>query len=363
MTRLAALCLACACSAAAPDGNGAPAPRPTRTVVPAGREPARTPVPERAIEPREHDIDALVVELRALPPDPPPVATTNAKHYLVSNERRLDLYRPDVDGLGGVLLGVGSDQNYIVAGFVDPELLVVVDFDEKVVDLHAIHGALIRAADDADAFRALWTEAGRDEARAIVKAAFPERARAKALLELYDEARHEVDTRLRGLKKRYAELGIRTWLEDAAQWAIVKELHVRDRVVAIRGDFTKAGVLQAIAETLREHDKIVRVLYLSNIEQYFAYRKPFKDNMLALPFDERSLVLRTLPGRPAGFQYILQRGGDFQDWMRAPNVWTVYRMRGMAKGEHLVASERFFIEAPAPAASSRLPPPDLGGKR
>jgi hypothetical protein len=105
-------------------------------------------------------------------------------------------------------------------------------------------------------------------------------------------------------------------------------------------------VLRRVAGVLSAHALPVKVLYLSNIEQYFTYRKPFKANMLALPFDGGSLVLRTLPGRPAGFHYILQRGDDFHAWMRAPKVWSVYKLRGMAKGEHLVAGERFVAGPP-----------------
>lgn len=307
------------------------------------RVPAPPPVPQ--IDP----VDAAAEALRALAPDPAPPAITNDKHYLVSNERRLDLYRPDIDGLGGAFIGVGTDQNYILAGFIAPSLMVIVDFDQAVVDLHAIHGALLKASPDAASFLHLWSDAGTPEALAAIDAQIEDPARRRTLRALHALARPEVDARLRTLRKRYAALGIVAWLEDPEQFEIVRDLFVRDRVVAIRGDLTRDGVLQQIADVLAEHGQHVRVLYLSNVEQYVAYRSPWKRNMLALPLSGDSLVLRTLPGRPAGFQYILQRGPDFQAWMRAPKVWSVYRLRGLARGEHLTASERFFIEARPPA--------------
>jgi len=52
--------------------------------------------------------------IRTVDPDPAPPSTTNGIHYLTSNERRLDLFLPELGGRGGVHLGVGTDQNYIM---------------------------------------------------------------------------------------------------------------------------------------------------------------------------------------------------------------------------------------------------------
>jgi hypothetical protein len=357
--------IAMACTTAAPERGGSSrdhtAPvREERAVVPT-HEPVAAPRPttELVVEPLPTDreapeatvmpsataarLDAAAAELRALLPDPAPAQTTNDLHYLVSNERRLDLFRPELDDRGGVMLGVGTDQNYVMAAWSRTELLVIVDFDQQVVDLHAVHGALLAVAPTAEDFRRLWAEDGADAARAAVRAAHPERPE---LVELYDTARKVVDRRLRNLARRYAELGVRSWLDTPAQYRYVADLHARGRVVALRGDFTRDGLLRRVAAVLHAHALPLKVLYLSNIEQYFTYRRPFKDNMLALPLHDDTLVLRTLPGRPAGFHYIVQRGADLHAWMRAPKVWSVYRIRGMAKGEHLVAGERFVAGAP-----------------
>lgn len=313
------------------------------TTEPAVADPARHSTAKPATATPAATFDAVADELRALEPDPAPARTTNDLHYLVSNERRLDLFRPELDDRGGVLLGVGTDQNYVMAAWSRTELLVIVDFDQQVVDLHAIHGALMIAAPTMEEFQRLWSEAGAPDARAALRAAHPARPE---LLALYDSARDVVDRRLRRLARRYVDLGVRSWLDTPEQYRFVADLHARGRVVALRGDFTRDGVLRRVAGVLSAHALPVRVLYLSNIEQYFTYRRPFKDNMRALPLGDGSLVLRTLPGRPAGFHYILQRGDDFHAWMRAPRVWSVYKIRGMARGEHLVAGERHVAGPP-----------------
>ncbi|MCB9755971.1 MAG: hypothetical protein H6713_39115 [Myxococcales bacterium] len=334
----------------------APASTSTPAVVTAERapEPAAPPLsradapvaPVAASAPKD-PLAPLLAGLRELKSDPPPPATTNDTHYLVSNERRLDLYRPDIDGLGGVYVGVGTDQNLVMAGWSRPALMILVDFDQQVVDLHAIHGELLRASPDVAAFLRLWSAEGAREALSLLARHADEDARPR-LAALYRSSRVDVARRLEVLARRYRELDVRSYLDTPADYAALRELFVKRRVVAVRGDFTHDGVVRRIAALLREHDQRVRVLYLSNIEQYFTYKRAFKDNMLALPLDESSVVLRTLPGRPAGFQYLLQRGDRLHEWMRAPRVWSVYRLRGLKKGEHLEANQRWVLEAAPP---------------
>ena len=296
----------------------------------------------------------LVQALRELSSDPDPASTTKGKHYLVSNERRLDLFRPDIDGLGGIHLGVGTDQNFLMAAWSRPEVMIIVDFDAEVVDLWKVHAAFFRASDDVDAYLRLWSAEGHDDALALLRE-LPPGPERKRVIAQFERTRQEVDDRFRKLAERYEELSIHSYLDTPSEYDFVRSMFTRDRIVVLRGDYTKPGVVRQIGDVLREHDQPVQVLYLSNVEQYVSYRKPFRENMLGLPFADDTLVLRTLPGRPAGFQYMLQRGEDFRTWMRAKGVWSVYRLRGKVKGEHLVASERYFIE--------RLPgdPETLGG--
>lgn len=296
------------------------------------------------LAPGAPDYDAAATALSDIDADPAPEQVTNGVHYVTSNERRLDLFLPELGGLGGVQLGVGSDQNYILAGWSRPKLIVVVDFDQAVVDMHTIYGALFKEAKTANEFVDLWSKDGAADARQAIRDDVPAGNRRRALLELYDTSRVVVQKRTKVLLNKYAELGIHWYLEDATQYRIVRELARKDRVVAIRGDFTADGVLRQIGETLHDFGQPVRVLYLSNIEQYFMYKKTYRANILGLPFADDTLVLRTLPGRPAGFQYMVQAGDNFRTWLQAKRVYSVYRVRGMTKGEHLEASEKFVID-------------------
>ena len=56
----------------------------------------------------------------ALEADEAPEEITRNSHYVISNELNHHLFRPHVQDLGGVLVGVGSDQLYLIAGWMKP---------------------------------------------------------------------------------------------------------------------------------------------------------------------------------------------------------------------------------------------------
>ena len=284
--------------------------------------------------------------IAALPSDPPPEQLTNDTHYLVSNERRLDLLRDDVADKGGVYLGVGAGQNYVLAGWAAPTFMVLIDFDQDVVDLHAIHGLFLSHADSGAAYVALWNDpAAGARVLSMLTLTAPRRARLSAL---YTRARTEVLASLHATQTRMAELDVRTYLDDPDQYARVAALARTGRIVAKRGDLTQPGVVAAVADTLRSAHARIGVLYLSNIEQYFMYGRGFRDNVAALPLDDDSVVLRTLPTRPAGFEYLSQRGDHLQTWVARKSVRSVYRIRGYHRALERPASTRVVLGAPPP---------------
>lgn len=287
-------------------------------------------------------------EVARLASDPAPAKLTNDIHYLVSNERRLDLLREDIQGNGGVYVGVGAAQNYLLAGWAAPSFMVLIDFDQDVVDLHTLHVAFLAHADDGTEFEALWSEDAAPIATRLLAVAAPDPTRRTRLRALYERARPEVATSLARTRARFEELGVRNFLGDDAQYTAVATLARTGRIISKRGDFTEPGVVAEVARALEQAHARLGVLYLSNIEQYFMYGRGFRDNVAALPMDEQTTVVRTLPAKPAGFEYITQRGDHMQAWVRRKNVRSVYRIRGMKPGLERPASTRIEAGAPPP---------------
>jgi len=271
---------------------------------------------------------------------------TNGKHYYASNERDLHLFADDVVDRGGLIVAVAADPGYILAAWADADALILVDLDPAIADLHRIYAAFFRAADDIAGFRHLWRSDGIAEAHELIVSAGEARGDADTLLAIYDEARPAIARRFADLERRMAA-DDRPWLlSDPELYTRVAEMVRGGRVYSFRGDLTRAGIVSDLGRWLDDAELDVSILYLSNVEQYFMYKQDFRDNMLAVPLADESLVLRTLPGRPAGFEYIVQDGADFQARVADPKVRSVYRVRGLKKGEHLVGRTRFVV-APA----------------
>ena len=295
----------------------------------------------------------LVKAFEGVRADRPPKKLTNEKHYIVSNERRLDFWANSIDDRGGIYIGVGTDQNYVLAGWCKPKVMVLMDFDQLVVDMQYVYWAFLKVSETPAAFIARWTpdRPHRKEARAIVEAAYKDRPQLlRRALKAYRYSPKTVFKRLSKSRDSFTKHGVKTFLNDAEQYRIVRDLVEQNRVFAVRGDLLADKTLQDIANVARRFELKVRVLYLSNTEMYFNWVRGFKKNMLALPMDDRSLVLRTLPVKPADYRYLVQAGPNFQGWVRARSqkaVWNMYKKRRLLgeKGR----SRLFVIDATPPA--------------
>ena len=272
----------------------------------------------------EFGLDASDREaLEAVRQDPHPVETTRGMHYVVSNEMRQYHFRAAIDHLGGVWVGVGADQNYTMGGWARPSLLVLMDFDQVIVDLHAVYRVAFLEAESPEKFLKLWHRKNRKRFVELIKKTYSDdrRRRIRALNALR-LARRAVVIRFGKLLKSCSTAQQAFFLTDPEQYAHLRELYLTDRVLALRGDLTSRWAMRGLAEVLKQQNRIVRAVYLSNAEQYFGYSKNFRRNLRAQPIDEWSLVLRTRP-TGAEYTYILQWFHNFKRWLALPGVRNV----------------------------------------
>lgn len=334
--RLVALALALALGPGASAHATSPPRGPTHPIVDAAAAPRLDPA---------GDLDLALADARALVGDEVTGDLTNGKHYHASNERDLHLVRGHVSDLGGLLVAVAADPGYVLAAWMDADAIVFVDLDPEIIDLHAIYAAFLAAADTPADFLALWGDDAVDRAHEVLAAACPDPTRQAALLALHEAARPAIARRLADLARRFADQDTPWFGGDPALYRRLADLARAGRIVALRADLTRDGAAADLAALLARHQVRVDALYLSNIEQYFLYTEAFRATLRALPFAPAARVLRTLPGRPAGFEYIVQGGRDFQVALADPRVRSVYRIRGFVRGDHLVG--RTLHEIPA----------------
>lgn len=305
---------------AAPSGSAtAVAPDPQPRPLPPTPEPQATATTPDG--PPAGGLAALDSRQLRAPHDEP--AHTVRRHYLWSNERRHDLFFPLLHGLGGAYMGVGGDQNYTLAAAAAADVLWLVDLDQAVVHLHRLYAALLPVALTPQELVALFDKRHRSEVHAAVASAYPEGEEQRAVLQIYHAYRDLLHSHLQSeLHRSHSPRG--TWLSDAQKYQHMHRLARAGRIISRLGDLTGPSTLHEIAETARKAGVPVHAIYLSNAESWFSYGPAFRSNVSALPFDDRSVILRTIKSAvlpyPAGdiWHYTIQRAQHFADGLSQP---------------------------------------------
>lgn len=286
----------------------------------------------------------------AVPNDPPPPELVRGLHYVVSNEVWVHLWKEVVTNRGGIQIGVGTDQNYLLAGWSRPEVLILTDFDQWVVDVHAMYRLAFLNAPTPAAFVDMWSAEGADRFVELIEKGIEDPATRGRVLKVFGKVRKTISGRLRVERRRHKENGVASFLNDQAQYDFIVGLFRNNRVFAFRGDLTASSTIRSIGEVATRHGLIVRVLYLSNAERYFEYGDDFRKNMTGLPCDERSIVLRTVgydddtKGDP--YLYIYQDLSNFTKWLERRSV-TDFKP---------IVRRRELVKEPALFQIRKLPP-------
>ena len=109
----------------------------------------------------------------------------------------------------------------------------------------------------------------------------------------------------RGGMANYAELQAATdgsgnylaFLATESAYRYVRDMHLRNMIVPVVGNFAGPTAIRAVGDYLRQHNATVTAFYLSNVEQYLFqqgddWRKWF-ENVATLPLDSASTFIRS----------------------------------------------------------------------
>lgn len=289
--------------------------------------------------------DAQKAAFAQIEADPPPPEIVRNSHYWISNEYRHDLFKGHIAGLGGVHIGVGTDQNYLMAGWSKPEMLILMDFDTYIPRIHRAYELAFAQSATPEAFLAFWDDSN---AKPVIARLTADLAGAdgtlskdaKRTVRSFKTARPLIKKRLERTLRTYRKRGVPTFLDDADQYTYIKTLWATGRVIAIRGDLTAQKTMQGIGKAARDAGMVVRTVYMSNAPQYFNFDDQFRANIAALPFDDKSVFLHTLTRGAFGYadgyyHYNVQPGLNFQTWLersRFRKLTQILRYRTPDKG-------------------------------
>jgi hypothetical protein len=100
------------------------------------------------------------------------------------------------------------------------------------------------------------------------------------------------------------------FLASEDNYRVVRDMHVRNLIVPVVGDFAGPKAIRAVGDYLRQRSLTVQAFYLSNVEQYLfqnAVADRFYQNVATLPTDSTSMFIRSVPpGGMGGGGFVLQ---------------------------------------------------------
>lgn len=246
-------------------------------------------------------------------------------HYTIGNEWALYAFYEDIKDLGGGYVGVGPDQAYLFVGWQRPHLAWFIDYDAAVLRTHALYKAVFAASDTPAQFVKMFDPQNLEKANAAIDAMYDGRD-ARALKALLRRQRRYYRFRLRRLVKRMGGVDVPTYLNDQETFDYVKAMLAADRIRPLRINLNEADGMSGIDEAARALEVPIRVLYVSNAEEYWErYDPQFIANVDELYGDDRSVLLRTRLTWKINkdYMYIVQPIERFREWLHADGVTRV----------------------------------------
>jgi hypothetical protein len=244
--------------------------------------------------------------------------------YVKSNERRAFIWAAPIRNRGGAYVGVGSDQNYSYAALSRAELVWLMDYDPDVVALHQINRAFTIPSETVKDFLARYSPRGARDSVVLLKEEYAEHPDLDHILYVYGLYRKQLYDYYYSRSLSSGREVETEWLRNPELYAYIRLLWQTDRIWPVKGDLTKHA-LASIGAAATKLGVPVRTFYTSNAPDVWSGRliENYKDGVLALPMDGRSIVLQTFL-HPTGFggpthhhwHYNVQAGLEHQALMR-----------------------------------------------
>lgn len=273
--------------------------------------------------------------------------TSNETSYLHIVQKMREL-----GAIGGAYIGVGPEQNYTYIAKVRPRLAFLIDIRRQAIIQHLMYKAIFLLSPTRGEFlaRLLSKPLPKDKAPAAAAPlndllAFLEKTPTddkayetnlttirKTIEDDFEFPLSEADQKsLAYVYQNFHDDGLGIQYRVESQWGssyfptlkeillgtdlkgqlgnflastddyeFVREMHRKNLIIPVVGNFAGPKALGAIGDYLRKHDLTVSAFYTSNVEQYLFMDGIFGDwanNVRKLPLTEKSLFIRAIAGR------------------------------------------------------------------
>jgi hypothetical protein len=265
----------------------------------------------------------------------------------MSNEDSAQFVIPDLKAAArrnGVYVGVGPEQNFTYIVAIQPRLAFILDIRrDNLVELLMYKALFELSSDRADFLSRLFSRKRPPNVNASssVQALFDAFRDIEPDADLYTKNLREVTERLVTARQfplseadrtslsnamtafrtagphsmkgfgdatnaNYAQMMAATdlagkqqgYLASEENFKIVQEMQKKNLIVPVVGDFAGDKAIRAVGRYVREHNAVVNVFYLSNVERYLFEQgdnsRRFYANVATMPLDPSSLFIRSV---------------------------------------------------------------------
>lgn len=259
-----------------------------------------------------------------------------AEHYPTSNERRIDLFMDHIANIRGGYIGVGTDQNLSFIAKARSEYAWLMDFDPIIVRVNKIHVLFLQNAKTYQEFRELWNRKNKKKSFEIVRTKYESDKDEFKLIQIAWNLAFQnysgVPDRLNELDYMSKKFKLVSFHNSPEEYQYIRNLSVEQRIQPVVGDLKGTVSMKSIANASVELKIPIRIVYTSNAEEYFKFHENYRTNILSLPIDEKSVMVRTMTtgtkpvfGFPDGekfpdsypFHYNIQPISNFKEWLKA----------------------------------------------
>ena len=279
-----------------------------------------------------------------------PAGTFTLSDNFVSNEPRLSENARWLSAAGGVYVGVGPEQNFTYITRLRPAMAFIVDVRRENRNLHLLYKALFELANDRVEFVSLLFSRPRPSDLRSTATAGEIFSRFEAVrpseqdlgtgiqrvgdrmtsrrLPLTDDDSAGIERALRAfysagpaihfwgsrtvgaeaIRPSYRQLMTsvdingqnRSYLATEEGFRYLKQLHERNLIVPVVGDFGGPDTFRRLAEYLRQHGAVVHAFYGSNVGVYLTNEqtRAFCRNLAALPISPGAWFIESNAVRP-----------------------------------------------------------------
>ncbi len=249
--------------------------------------------------------------------------------YVTTNEPNHHVWFPYIENLGGAYVGLGSDQSYSFIAAARSRWAWIFDYDPTVVRLHHVLREAILAADTPAKFVAQFSATGISKLKDLLPRNVPAEERRK-MVGLLTSTRKMFYHTYKTAMKPHPETTRFGWLRNPDHYRYIRLMYQQGRIIAIKGNLLTDKALPSFGRAAKAMKMPIRIFYTSNADDFWDLTPQFRANILAMPFDERSVALRTVYPRygkrtkKLPWRYIVQWGLDLQRKIRRPGwkrVW------------------------------------------